>query len=482
MPPRIMVDLILEQLVDHLEQVQSAAHFVGGSVRDLLLGRPLHDLDLVVAGPAMSLARSVANAFHGAFVPLDDEHDIARVVLRGRDEGPDITLDLARQRGPDLAADLAARDFTINAMAMRPADFVAQSKQVRSDMPLIDPWGGRLDLQRALLRAVRADAFREDPLRTLRGVRLAAELHFDLEGQTAHWAQAAAGLLVDVSGERVRDEWVRLLACAHCAPYLPLLSRLDLLPPALPAALPVGAGLEEAWETIAALEWLVASLEGRALRSGPAPLWQPAALVLQPALSLDLPQAVELRSHLCERLSAERSRLVLLKLAVLLSRPGEDGAAKAAATARRLRLSRQEGNVLRRILDLYARGEALLLQTRSGLDIYCLYRDYGETSSGALLLGLARFLALSGPALQLNDWQEWQRRVGSILCQRYRYPERVVALPSLLNGHDLRQSFDLPPGPRIGQLLEGLREAQAAGLVSSREQALAWVRQELRVG
>lgn len=495
MPVSAMVQLILKQLLEILAHEGAQAHFVGGSVRDLLLGRTLHDLDLVVAGEALPLARTVANAFHGAFVPLDEENGMARAVLRGREDGPAITLDFARLRGEDLPADLAARDFTVNSIAMAPAALLDFLEGTPGEAEVIDPWGGQADLQAGLLRALRPQAFQDDPLRTLRAVRLAAELHFRIDLPTAAWIRQSADLLQQVSAERIRDELARLLACAQSAPYLALLQELELLPQVFPD-LQVGPGNEQPlrWESICGLEWLVGQLLNQELAPGDGPFWQPAARQSHPELPAHLPHPDQLRAYLCKRLSAERSNLVLLKLA-LVSSPslGQDAAAaanhrpepgtrarrRAQRVGHRLRLSRQEVQALSSALPLLVAPQRIWEQASSQLGLYRLYRDGGEIVTGVLLLALAHELAQAGPNLQLQHWQACLDQVARSIALRYEHPDRIIHPPPLLDGHDLMETLGLNPGRQIGDLLESIREAQAAGQLHSREQALDWARQAL---
>ena len=113
-----MVDIypLLDQIRELLP-ADTPAYLVGGAVRDLLLGRPLHDLDFVLPGDGMAAGRAAANRLGGAYFPLDEEHQTARVVLVLPD-GSRLNLDFAAQRGADLESDLRARDFTINAIAI----------------------------------------------------------------------------------------------------------------------------------------------------------------------------------------------------------------------------------------------------------------------------------------------------------------------------------------------------------------------------
>ncbi|MEA3459119.1 MAG: CCA tRNA nucleotidyltransferase, partial [Chloroflexota bacterium] len=150
-------------------------YLVGGYVRDLLLEHPGRDVDFALAGDAMGLAREIADEFGGFFVPLDEERCIGRAILRD-ESGEPFYMDFARLRGGGIATDLALRDFTINAMAID----LSNPDQLR----LIDPHNGRRDLEDKTIKAISDTAFEDDPLRTLRAVRLAAELDFHIEPKT----------------------------------------------------------------------------------------------------------------------------------------------------------------------------------------------------------------------------------------------------------------------------------------------------------
>ena len=131
-----------QRLSNELVQESTPCYLVGGTVRDLLLGRASRDVDLAVTHDALAIGRRLANRLGGAFVPLDVERDVARVVL-GRGEQSE-HIDLTGFRGNDLVADLRARDFTVNAMA------IGLSGDERGR--LFDPTGGREHLQCRCLR------------------------------------------------------------------------------------------------------------------------------------------------------------------------------------------------------------------------------------------------------------------------------------------------------------------------------------------
>lgn len=191
---------------------------VGGAVRDGLIGRlgVRPDLDLVVPGDGLALASALARQLGGTAVALDRERAIGRLVLKGW------TIDLARQEGDSLGADLHRRDFTVNAMALR----LPLGEQT---LALIDPLHGLGDLKHKILRAIGESNLLEDPLRLLRGVRLAAELGFTLTDQTWEWILRHRSSLTAVAGERVLAELQRLVESADAARGVELLLQSGLL-------------------------------------------------------------------------------------------------------------------------------------------------------------------------------------------------------------------------------------------------------------
>ena len=193
-----------------LERLEAAGHqavFVGGCVRDLLRGQPPHDYDAATSAlpeeilSACASLRCVPTGLkHGTVTVLSDGLPVEVTTFRREGRYTD-------HRHPDqvaftcsLAEDLARRDFTINAMAWSPSG-------------LSDPFGGREDLARGTIRCV-GDGdrrFREDALRILRGLRLAAQLDFLLEEQTVAAIRRSAPLLQYVAWERISAELLRLL-------------------------------------------------------------------------------------------------------------------------------------------------------------------------------------------------------------------------------------------------------------------------------
>lgn len=210
-----------------LDALPSGTALVGGAVRDGLLGRlsAQPDLDLVVPRGAIALARTLAKRWGGSAVVLDQQRDIARLVLRGW------CFDLAAQEGSSLAVDLQRRDYSVNAIAL----------PLPAGTPLLDPTGGLEALCRRQLVAISEANLLSDPLRLLRGLRLATELEFTLEPRTGSWIQLHSASLAAVAGERVLAELDKLACAPGGAAGLLQVLHSGLLEPWVPAPLALQA-------------------------------------------------------------------------------------------------------------------------------------------------------------------------------------------------------------------------------------------------
>ena len=121
-------------------------------------------------------------------------------------------------------------------------------------------------------------------------------------------------------------------------------------------------------------------------------------------------------------------------------------------------------------------------QTPSRKAIYRFFRDSGKAGIDLILLGLADLRGTSANELTLETWTAYLNIARILLENYWEHPEEVVAPPRLLDGHDLMKELNLTPGPVIGQLLENIRENQAAGKIENREQAISFAREEMAKG
>jgi tRNA nucleotidyltransferase/poly(A) polymerase len=450
---------------------------VGGYVRDWLLGRESHDLDFATAAAAAPIAREIADRFHGAFVLLDAEFDTARAVFKRGEESYDV--DFARFRGPDIQADLADRDFTINALA------IAAQELTHPKPPLMDPTGGQADLEAGLIRATSPEVFHDDPLRMLRAVRLSATLGFRIDPATQALIEQDASQLVGIAGERITAEVAQLLGQPQATPYLAYIRETGLAGAFLPIlsaletrlAPPLGTAHDWALATVAAVEQILALIKDGT----------PSVALPSDALS---PHREKLAEHLSALISESRNRTMLLKWCGWLylldyrkATPALKAILKPAAesvTARwltRLRLSGQEVQRARKIVTFWPTVTGWLGQ--DALDRRILYRFFEALDTAGpetILLALASRLAAGDPEQEPQRWNRLLTLAERALAFYVEAWPEIKSLPPLVDGRDLIETLNLDPGPMVGQLLDGIREAQVAGALDTREKALAWAK------
>jgi len=474
-------------------QPDQTLFIVGGAVRDLLLGRELHDLDFVMAENPTVLAKKLARRLKVGFFVLDDERHTARVVNYDH-QGRLFPLDFVQYTGSSLEEDLYHRDFTINAMAVAINDL---SK-------VIDPLEGKSDLQRGLLRACSEHALMDDPVRVLRGIRLAVQFNFDYAPGLEAAMREAAALLPNTSFERQRDEFFRLLAGPDPAEGLQYCQRFQvfetLLPPlvdleSIPAVPPHHLGLfEHTIQTVAHYHHLVNLLVTGWI--DPGEINWPIQDVLH-----NLEQfSKELGDYFSAAVTPGRTKAELAYFGALLHDVGKPltvkenvdghfhytnhagvGAELAWEMAKRLQLSNAESDWLQKMvrhhMDLMPLVNFGILPNQR--KVYRYFKDAGDAGVAIALLMLADTLATFGETLDHNQWMQAVSVVEILLSAWFNHHDTMINPAPLLNGHDLQQHYGMKPGKRIGILLDQLVEEQASGNINSKEEAHTYVQKHL---
>ena len=204
--------------IDHLHQHGHAGYVVGGSVRDAILGRVPKDWDLATdARPDRLLHLFPGAVYENVFgtVAVRREGEVLEITtFRHEHEYADFRRPHRLEFGDDIRDDLARRDFTVNAIAWGLDAPTEASADPQVEPSIVDPFDGIADIGRGLLRAVGdpGTRFREDALRMIRAVRLAATLDLEVEATTLTAIGENAALVAHLSGERIGAELTRLLA------------------------------------------------------------------------------------------------------------------------------------------------------------------------------------------------------------------------------------------------------------------------------
>jgi poly(A) polymerase len=479
-------DELHKRIVGFLRASGSPCYMTGGAVRDWVRDAQAKDLDVTVPSGAIKLARRLADHTGGAFYVLDRETDAARIIYS---VPVHLTVDVAALRGPDIDADLRARDFTVNAMAI-------DLQECFSLQPMVlDPCAGRQDLKDGVLRATGESAFQQDPVRLIRAVRFWAMLGLRIEPQTVRWIRRDAALINQPSAERVRQELALIMAEGKASEHLRFMDRLGLLCHVLPEVVQLKGVEQSAPHIYDVFEHTLVSVAqterlGQLLKQETDP----------DVKELLEPFADELHAHLDRIVAEGRTRLTLLKLAALLHDTGKpsarsveqdgrirffgherNGAQIAVEVMRRLRFSAKETQLVGTMVQHHMRPGWLLQSapvTRRA--VYRFFRDTGDAGVEVILLALADQLATRGQILDRDHWRDYLILAAGMLDHYFRRPSESVSPPTLISGSEVMAVLGLSPGPRIGELLEAVREAQAEGTVRTEEDAMAFLRSEAK--
>ena len=457
--------------------VGGAVYAVGGSVRDMLLGREGADLD-VAAEDAAGWAEATAAALGSHLVRLGGEHRLWRIPHQ------DSQIDVVQLRG-DIEADLRRRDFRIDAMALPLSNFLRDDLEA-----LIDPLGGRADLEARRLRLASPDALRDDPLRLLRAARLEMELGCAPTAETLSAMRFAAPKLPVVAPERIAAE-------------LQLIFAADL-----GSGEGAAASAVERLEAVGALGLIFPELDVcRGVDQRPlhrrdvfghqidAALWIDRLIADQPPSD---PTATSLWRELWQGggLPGARSTLyehrATLRLATLLHDIGKPATRKVTVEPDGARtsfhghselgaeLARERLTALRfpnRLIDQVA----LLIEQHlrpgqvaspgkppTARALRRFHLALSDAAAPLCWLFLADSLATVGAETLAPRWPAYVAHVGCILAWR---PRRPATAPRLLNGKQIMAAAGIASGPLVGQIRDQIDEAAALGVITTADQA-----------
>ncbi len=459
------------------------AWLVGGAVRDRALGRAEQtgDLDVIVEGDPAEAARAVARAAgRAACFELSEEFAAWRVIARDRSW----QVDIEPLRGGSLQADLALRDFTVNAIA----------EPVAGGAP-IDPLGGLDDARERRLRMAAPSAFERDPLRILRLVRVALELDLDAEPETQREAREYARALRGVSPERVFAELRRILASPLAPRGVRMLEELGAVAAVLPE-LQALRGVQQSrfhhldvhGHTLEVLERTVALTAPQErdpeIEAALGALAGEADAVMREPLADELTRGEALRWGALLHDAAKPLTRAVRPLDGRVTFIGHDerGAELAREVLGRLRASERLRAHVASLVRHHLRLGFLVHEPQplARATVFDYLRACSPVEVDVTLLSIADRLATRGHRAQ-ESIDAHLALARSVLADALRWRSEGPPRP-LWRGDELARALGVRPGPRLGELLEGLARAQYAGELSTRDQALERARSALGKG
>ena len=457
--------------VAELARIEPDGWLVGGTVRDRLLERATSDYDVAIAGPVADVARTLGRAAGGYAFELSEAFGAWRVVAHDHAW----QIDLLPLNGDTIEEDLARRDFTINAIAAP-----------LSREGYVDPFGGLEDLRARRLRAVSAEAFERDPLRTLRLARIACELGFEVEAETLELARRAAPALAGVAPERVFAELRRVLCAPAALQGLELMDRIgvtDVILPELAALRGVEQSryhhLDVYGHTRSVLaETIALERDPERLVGAEAP-----ALVdyLATPLANELTRGEALRfGALLHDIAKPQTRAVTPQGRVTFMGHDESGARLASEILGRLRASERLREHVAALTRHHLRlGFLVHEMPLSRRAVYDYLHVTAPVAVDVTVLSVADRLATRGD----NAERAIARHV-ELARQMLAEGLAWIADPPRppLRGDELARALGIKPGPMVGGLLAELEAASFSGEVATREEAIARARELIAAG
>jgi tRNA nucleotidyltransferase/poly(A) polymerase len=445
---------------------------VGGAVRDAWLGLPIHDIDLVAPAPLDGLRQQLEQYCGSRAFTVNQRFASTRI------NAGTFEIDITALSGGSIESDLRRRDYCINAMAVPLRCVLSGNIELRD--VICDP-NALDDLASGSLRLVSTAALIDDPLRILRGFRLAAQLGMEPDHACREAWQLYASALGEVSGERQRDELLRWFG-------LPVLDT-DLLQ--------LCADCGVLWQLFSELQNSVDCTQNDYHHLD---VWQHTLLALRELDALIFSLPPELAEYLAEidtalgnRLEGGGSVLALTRLALLLHDVGkpatrrvetdghisfighqQTGVELVEADFERLRFSGAERDFLQLMIREHLRlGFYSVHEPLPPKLVYRYIRSLGETTLPQLLHSLADCRAAGGQgsaeSLRLHLAAAQQ------VADNYINGSSVARPPELLDGHDIMELLGIPAGPLIGRLKRAMLEATAEGVISTADEAREFV-------
>jgi tRNA nucleotidyltransferase/poly(A) polymerase len=438
------------------------AYIVGGSVRDLLLGQTPADYDIGVSGHPEKVAVRVARVLNGRVVYLGKPGlAVFRIVAKNR------VIDISELKGACIEEDLQQRDFTINAMAYD-----------MSTGKIVDCHGGKQDLNNKIVRMVSGQVFRDDPIRLLRAYRLSTVLKFSIDPDTERTIRKDAKLIEHSAGERIRDEFFRLLQVSDAHGNLCRMAKYGLLFGIFPELKALQGRIQNNHHRYDVLDHtLCAFFHLEKIFNAPEPTLAKTVGVIQ--RSMGGKEGMLLKcAILLHDIGKPRVKFQDAKGDLHFFRHEQLGASMVKTISNRLKFSNKETDFIEFIVKNHLRP---------------LHLFQANKTDKLTVKGITRFFIKCGektPALMLHAIAD-QRGKGEtsatpflefILDMLHRYYSEYkprLSNPPLITGHDLMENFGLKPSPQFGKILSMVEESRLSKQIRNKAEALTLVEEYL---
>ncbi|MGB9807168.1 MAG: CCA tRNA nucleotidyltransferase [Thermosulfidibacteraceae bacterium] len=436
--------------VDFIKEITKKCkeiYIVGGAVRDYLLSRDTKDIDIVIKENPLDLIKNKH------FIVLDEELGIYRVFHK------DFTIDVCKLQGEDIEEDLGKRDFTINA--------IAYDVKRRN---FIDPHGGIEDIKKKVIRTISEENLKNDPIRLLRAFRFWLNLRLKLDRETLVKIIEHKSLINQVAKERIKEELVKIINNKHSFRAIKLLYKTSLL--------------KEIIQELKEAEMLESGkLYGDTLAEH---------LIYSYLFAEELLNNLEkliprnLMEMLEEETESHLTKKTLIKLGALLHDIGKPrtfmirdsvatfwghdriGSKMTKDILKNLRFSSKTAKFVSKLVESHMR---LHLLARAGTITERakgrFSRELDIDGIAVIIVTLADSLASSGK----SGFNYLLPYATEMIDFYIRLTERSELKKPLLDGYEIMELLNIGPGPRVGEAIRKLLDAQTEGIVTNKEEA-----------
>jgi len=434
----------LVKIKEYAKKANKKVYLVGGMLRDLLLGITINDIDIAISGNGKEFARALGKSFR-----LKEGLNEFRVV------DDNMNIDILGLGSTEILEDLERRDFTINAMAYN-----------LLDKRFIDPFNGVKDLEKGIIRAMGRKNIVEDSCRILRGLRFRAIFGFKIEEKTADLFVEYANKLSSIAPERIRLELISIFEAAN--------SHLAVIPEVFDVIFPGFLKMKE--------------IKGGKITEN---LMAHSILTLEKmdSLSRDLKVFGAHKKRVEAYYAENKAKLKLAALLHDIKKPetkevtentvhfyGHDkmGSDWFGKIGKKLKFSSKERGYIVSIIKHHMRIHLLANQeeiTERAKRRLCF--ELGNDVMGLALFSLADQIATIG-----TEDSHLLEVCNQIISYYFSMKDEVEK--PLLKGRDLIKHFNLAPGPIFGDILGKVQMAYEEGEITTKEEALAFVKDNIR--
>ncbi len=436
---------------------------VGGAVRDILLENEILDRDLIVTDTdAKEFSLKAAEFLGGKFIPLDEENKIYRVVLEDKKNYLDITNPVENS----LEKDILRRDLRVNSVAVN----------IKTG-EIYDPTGGLKDFKNKVLNGITETNFTDDPLRLLRIFRFHSVLGFEISQELMEISKKYAQLINKPAKERIEYELMKLFGgkytdsallkmdeCGILDLIFPFVKELKQVPPNAHHHLDL---FHHSIETVRQIELLYQTSEP------------------------------EVKTHLDRVDFGGFPRLAHLKLSAFMHDIGkfstwfieedtgrhrffkhEDAGSKMAPEIlHQLAFSNKQIKYVQKIIKNHMYATMVVCSPELTDKIMMRYvRKMEDDAIDAIIIGKADRLSALGPEITQEMVDENLSLLDKLLKFYLDSLETIKPLPKLLDGNEIMEMLNLTPSPKLGQILNELHEAQLNGDITTKKQAVEFVK------